>query len=193
MTDADTVADTTEAELDALLDAAVAAAPVLAATRPSVRAGWLRAVADALDADAERLIPLAAEESHLAVPRLTGELKRTTFQLRLFADVPWLAPQLVAAVQAYASDISIDTEQIESALQSVDPTDPTAMQSALSDSLFTPEPSAAQRAALGRLLDVTRLREGPAVAAAHIQAAAERVRPGVEVVARPARRSSPAR
>ena len=88
MTDVtETVADTTEAELDALLDAAVAAAPVLAATRPSVRAGWLRAVADALDADAERLIPLAAEESHLPVPRLTGELKRTTFQLRLFADV----------------------------------------------------------------------------------------------------------
>ncbi len=88
MTDVtETVTDTTEAELDALLDAAVAAAPVLAATRPSVRAGWLRAVADALDADAERLIPLAAEESHLPVPRLTGELKRTTFQLRLFADV----------------------------------------------------------------------------------------------------------
>ncbi|HEY8317325.1 MAG TPA: aldehyde dehydrogenase (NADP(+)) [Amnibacterium sp.] len=87
MTDVDTVTDTTEAELDGLLNAAVAAAPVLAATRPSARAGWLRAVADALDADAERLIPLAAEESHLGVPRLTGELKRTTFQLRLFADV----------------------------------------------------------------------------------------------------------
>ena len=49
------------------------------------------------------------------------------------------------------------------------------------------------RAALGRLLDVTRLREGPAVAATHIQAAAERARPGVELPARPARRSSPTR
>ena len=39
------------------------------------------------------------------------------------------------------------------------------------------------RAALGRLLDVTRLREGPAVAAAHVQAAAQRARPGVELSA----------
>ena len=85
---------------------------------------------------------------------------REAARVRLFADVPWLAPQLVAAVQAYASDISIDTEQIESALQSVDPTDPAAMQSALSDSLFTPEPSAAQRAALGRLETYLALVEG---------------------------------
>ena len=49
------------------------------------------------------------------------------------------------------------------------------------------------RAALGRLLDVTRLREGPAVAAAHIQAAVERAQVAVEVPTRPARRSSPAR
>src|SRR3954470_1758870 len=88
MTDvAETVADTTPEELDRLLDAAVAAAPVIAATRPVERAGWLRTVADALD-DADReLVPLAATESHLGVPRLTGELKRTTFQLRLFAAV----------------------------------------------------------------------------------------------------------
>ncbi|HEY0373437.1 MAG TPA: aldehyde dehydrogenase (NADP(+)) [Amnibacterium sp.] len=88
MTDVvETVADTTRAELDRLLDAAVAAAPVLAAERPADRAVRLRAVADALDAAAEELIPLAAEESHLGLPRLTGELKRTTFQLRLFAGV----------------------------------------------------------------------------------------------------------
>jgi NADP-dependent aldehyde dehydrogenase len=79
--------DTTPEELDRLLDAAVAAAPGLAATRPRERAEWLRSVADALDAAAETLIPLAADESHLPVPRLTGELTRTTFQLRLFATV----------------------------------------------------------------------------------------------------------
>ena len=88
MTDVmETVADTTPEELDRLLDAAVAAAPVLAAERPADRAVRLRAVADALDAAGEELVPLAAEESHLGVPRLTGELKRTTFQLRLFAGV----------------------------------------------------------------------------------------------------------
>jgi NADP-dependent aldehyde dehydrogenase len=88
MTDVvETVADTTLQELDRLLEKAVAAAPLLAAERPADRAVRLRAVADALDAAGEQLIPLAAEESHLGVPRLTGELKRTTFQLRLFAGV----------------------------------------------------------------------------------------------------------
>ena len=85
---------------------------------------------------------------------------REAARVRLFADVPWLGPQLVAAVQAYARDISIDTDRIESALQSVDPTDPAAMQSALSDSLFTPEPSAAQQAALSRLETYLALVEG---------------------------------
>ena len=32
-------------------------------------------------------MPLAARETHLATPRLQGELKRTTFQLRLFAEM----------------------------------------------------------------------------------------------------------
>ncbi|KRC59218.1 aldehyde dehydrogenase [Agromyces sp. Root81] len=49
------------------------------------RARWLIAVADELDADASELIALAAEESHLGSSRLTGELARTTGQLRLFA------------------------------------------------------------------------------------------------------------
>jgi putative hydrolase len=74
--------------------------------------------------------------------------------------VGWLGPQLVAAVQAYARDISIDTQGIESALQSIDPSDPDAMQSALANSLFTPEPSPAQRAALVQLETYLALVEG---------------------------------
>ena len=85
---------------------------------------------------------------------------REAARVRLFADVAWLGPQLVAAVQAYARDISIDTEAISSALQSIDPTDPVAMQSALSNSLFTPEPSPAQRAALSLLETHLALVEG---------------------------------
>jgi putative hydrolase len=73
---------------------------------------------------------------------------REAARVRLFADVVWLGPQLVAAVQSYARDISIDTEGIELALQSIDTSDPAAMQVALSSSLFTPEPSPAQRSAL---------------------------------------------
>ena len=85
---------------------------------------------------------------------------REAARVRLFAEVAWLAPQLVAAVQAYARDISIDTEGIESALQSIDPSDPAAMQSALSNSLFAPEPSPAQRSALIQLETYLALVEG---------------------------------
>jgi putative hydrolase len=85
---------------------------------------------------------------------------REAARVRLFAEVAWLGPQLVAAVQAYARDISIDTEGIESALQSIDPSDPQAMQSALSKSLFAPEPSPAQRSALTQLETYLALVEG---------------------------------
>jgi putative hydrolase len=85
---------------------------------------------------------------------------REAARVRLFAEVPWLGPELVTAVQAYARDISIDTEGIESALRSIDPSDPDAMQSALSTSLFTPEPSPAQRIALTQLETYLALVEG---------------------------------
>jgi len=85
---------------------------------------------------------------------------REAARVRLFAEVAWLGPQLVAAVQAYARDITIDTEGIESALQAIDPADPEAMQSALSNSLFAPEPSAAQRSALQQLETYLALVEG---------------------------------
>jgi len=85
---------------------------------------------------------------------------REAARVRLFADVAWLGPQLVAAVKAYARDISIDTEGIEAALRSIDPSDPASMQSALSNSLFTPEPSPAQRSALALLETYLALVEG---------------------------------
>ena len=79
--------DTPPEELDRLIGAAAEAAPVLVGSHPSDRATWLELVADRLDARAENLVPLAAQETHLGVDRLQGELKRTTFQLRLFAQI----------------------------------------------------------------------------------------------------------
>ncbi len=52
-----------------------------------MRAALLRALADALDAAADELVPLAIAESGLPAARLTGEVGRTSGQLRLFADV----------------------------------------------------------------------------------------------------------
>jgi NADP-dependent aldehyde dehydrogenase len=80
-------ADTPPEELDRLIGAATDAARVLVGSRPSDRAGWLVHLATRLDAAAEDLVPLAAQETHLGVDRLQGELKRTTFQLRLFAEI----------------------------------------------------------------------------------------------------------
>ena len=80
--------------------------------------------------------------------------------MRLFSQVPWLGPQLLSAVSDYARNITIDTDAIESALTSVDTTDPEALRGALQGNLFTPQPTAAQRAALGRLETLLALAEG---------------------------------
>ena len=70
-----------------LFDDASSAAPIMAASTAVQRSAWLNAVADALDAAAPELIAIADSESHLGVTRLTGEVARTTGQLRLFAEV----------------------------------------------------------------------------------------------------------
>nr|WP_281496772.1 zinc-dependent metalloprotease [Ornithinimicrobium sp. F0845] len=85
---------------------------------------------------------------------------REAARVRLFAGVPWLGPQLLTAVRDYARDIRLDTEGIEQALRSVDPSDPQAMQEAVAGSLFSPEPSDAQRKALTRLETYLALVEG---------------------------------
>jgi putative hydrolase len=85
---------------------------------------------------------------------------REAARVRLFSQVAWLGPQLLAAVRDYARDISIDTDRIESALQSVDTSDASALQAALQDQLFRPDPSRAQRAALARLETYLALVEG---------------------------------
>jgi NADP-dependent aldehyde dehydrogenase len=50
------------------------------------RAAVLETLAAALDAQSDRLVLLADSETALGAPRLTGELARTTFQLRMMAD-----------------------------------------------------------------------------------------------------------
>ncbi len=57
------------------------------ATSPAQRAELLEAIAGQLQADGEAIVDRAVDESGLAVVRLTGELARTTGQLRLFAEV----------------------------------------------------------------------------------------------------------
>lgn len=78
---------TSPEDLDALVTAAAAAAPVWRRSSASDRASWLRAAADALDANVAELVTIADEETRLGSARLTGEVARTSNQLRLFATV----------------------------------------------------------------------------------------------------------
>lgn len=77
---------TTRQTLDGILAAAESVHRVWARCEPTERAVFLRAVATALDDLADKLIPLAVDETHLSVGRLAGELTRSTFQLRLHAE-----------------------------------------------------------------------------------------------------------
>ena len=111
------------------------------------------------------LLPGAIEElaSGLSVDATEVRLYlavREVARTRLFAQVPWLGPQVLAAVRDYAADIAFDLDGIESQLRDVDLHDPQALQSALSGSLFAPTPSPAQARALDRLETSLALIEG---------------------------------
>lgn len=78
---------TTVEDIQRIAAQAARASDLWAATPADQRGRTLIVIADALDAAAGQLIPLAQAETNLAEGRLQGELKRTTFQLRLFAEV----------------------------------------------------------------------------------------------------------
>ncbi|WP_137844503.1 aldehyde dehydrogenase (NADP(+)) [Microbacterium sp. 2FI] len=99
MTDALTTTDprtgeTHDTALVATSDAAVGAAAAAAAksfaalrwTGRAWRAGLLEALADALEAARDELVAVADRETGLGAARLTGEVGRSAFQFRLFAE-----------------------------------------------------------------------------------------------------------
>ncbi|WP_020385130.1 aldehyde dehydrogenase (NADP(+)) [Kribbella catacumbae] len=92
--------DTTPAELEQALSDAAAAAGPLAASEPAVRADWIRATADALDAAVDDLVPIAMRETSLPEARLRGEVARSSGQLRMFAD---------ALAEGSLLEVTIDT------------------------------------------------------------------------------------
>ncbi|MGS2618699.1 aldehyde dehydrogenase (NADP(+)) [Micromonospora sp. LZ34] len=79
--------ETTSAEVDRLCAAALAAAPGLEALGRAGRAALLRSLADALEDRREDVVAVADRETALGPVRLNGELTRTCYQLRLFAEV----------------------------------------------------------------------------------------------------------
>ena len=78
--------ETSRAELDAICAGAAAAFSELRGRDRAWRASMLRKIAEALEAVREPLVEIADAETALGAPRLNGELTRTCFQLRMFAD-----------------------------------------------------------------------------------------------------------
>ncbi|MEU2546703.1 aldehyde dehydrogenase (NADP(+)) [Streptomyces roseolus] len=77
--------EATAADVDRAVRAAHATREALADR--AVRAAFLRTAADLLDASADEVVVTADAETALGAPRLTGELARTSGQLRAFAAV----------------------------------------------------------------------------------------------------------
>ena len=87
ITDDTGIEATTDAQVVEITAAAAGAFHALRNESRAWRAGLLRALADGLEADRATLTATASAETGLAAsPRLDGELTRSAFQLRLFAE-----------------------------------------------------------------------------------------------------------
>lgn len=94
--------------------------------------------------------------------RLYVALREVAHQ-RLFAHVPWLRARLEGAIDAYARGIQVDTDRLQEALGSVDPSalsDPQALTEILGTDAFTPVDTPEQQQALARLETLLALIEG---------------------------------
>jgi NADP-dependent aldehyde dehydrogenase len=92
------IEETTPEEVNALADRAASVALAYADQPLTWRASLLQAMADELEARSAALVEIANEETALGTPRLEGELRRTAFQLRFFADVVLDGSFLAASV-----------------------------------------------------------------------------------------------
>jgi len=81
------LATSTPEDIDAAVRAASAASAGWSSSSGAQRAALLRALALSLESEREKLVAWADLETALGPVRLNGELDRTTFQLRRFADM----------------------------------------------------------------------------------------------------------
>jgi putative hydrolase len=94
---------------------------------------------------------------------LTYLAAREAAHHRLFGHVPWLASQLLNAVEAYARGMKIDMSGIEEAARGFNPMqlgDPAAMEQLLTQGIFEPKATPEQTQALERLETLLALIEG---------------------------------
>lgn len=77
----------TPEQVDAAVEAAAQAFASWQASSGATRGTLLRALAEAIESDRDELVSIADNETALGPVRLNGELDRTAFQLRRFADM----------------------------------------------------------------------------------------------------------
>ncbi|MCV7032134.1 zinc-dependent metalloprotease [Mycobacterium sherrisii] len=114
------------------------------------------------------VMPDAVEEfaAGLEQPRseiMTFLAAREAAHHRLFSHVPWLASQLLGAVEAYARGMQIDMSGIEELARDFNPAslaDPAAIENLLGQGVFEPKATPAQTQALERLETLLALIEG---------------------------------
>lgn len=80
------IESTTPQEIDAMINGALESFKLWSQTAPKARARILKVVAERIDANCEALVAIADLETGLGTTRLIGEVARTTFQIRTFAD-----------------------------------------------------------------------------------------------------------
>lgn len=107
--------------IDEVASRAAAAAPRWRTADADTRAGWLEAVAAALDAHADELVGIADRETRLGDARLRGEVTRTTGQLRLFAQVVREGSYLELTVDDAAPDATPPRPELRRLLVGVGP------------------------------------------------------------------------
>ena len=90
---------------------------------------------------------------------------REVARQRLFLEIGWIAPQIIALVQHYAREMKVDPEAIASAMEDVVPDHLSSetmaeFQADFTSILFTPDPSSEQQEILARLSTLLALVEG---------------------------------
>ncbi|MFV0461332.1 MAG: zinc-dependent metalloprotease [Actinomycetales bacterium] len=120
---------------------------------PLAPAGTMALLPANIDAFAEGLeIPIEEVRLYLAL--------RESAYVRLFAHAGWLRAHVLALVEEFARGITIDTDTMTEAVQSLDPTNPESLREALASGMFEPQRTPAQQAALSRLETTLALIEG---------------------------------
>jgi putative hydrolase len=121
-------------------------------------------------------LPLAPDRTAALLPRSIAEFSaglnldedqvrlylaaREAAHLRLYAHVPWLRDRVLHLISSYAGAITVDFSAMEELATSLDPSDPSSLESVLGKGMFEPTVSPAQQRTLAALETLLALVEG---------------------------------